>query len=98
MNIINIDYKDTWPIRHKVMWPDKDLDYIKLNSDKLGEHFGLYEGAELISVISVFIEGKSAQFRKFATLSKYQNKGYGSQLLRYTINYLEGLDLKIIWC
>lgn len=80
------------------MWPDQPLEYIKLDHDASGRHFGLFLGTALVSVISVFIDDQSAQFRKFATVVKYQNKGYGSLLLNHVIKYLMDEDIDFIWC
>ena len=98
MDIRKIDYKLTYPIRHQVMWPEKSLEYIKLECDEEGIHFGLYVKEELVSVISVFINSNEAQFRKFATLQKHQGNGLGSILLEYTIDYLKKNNVKKVWC
>lgn len=98
MRVVEISCEETWNIRHQVMWPNKPYDYIKLECDASGLHFGLYEDEMLISVISVFIDGNTAQFRKFATLVEYQNLGYGSGLLKYILSYLEENNIHIVWC
>lgn len=97
--IINeISAADTWPIRHQVMWPDQPFAFIQLPNDGEGLHYGLYVNNELISVISLFINGQDGQFRKFATLDKCQGKGYGSQLLHYIIGIAKNKGLSCIWC
>ena len=53
---------------------------------------------ELISVISLFIENREAQFRKFATLQKYQGKGYGTQLLGFVFDQTIDYQVNMIWC
>ena len=93
-----IKASDTWEIRHKVMWPTESIDFIKLPADKEGLHYGLFVENELISVISLFIKGEQAQFRKFATLVKHQGQGYGSQLLHYIIGVAQSKGLSKIWC
>jgi N-acetylglutamate synthase-like GNAT family acetyltransferase len=52
----------------------------------------------LISVVSVFLHGQEAQFRKFATVEQYQGKGYGSKLLQYVFDFLEEKKVSRIWC
>lgn len=94
--IKTITYKDTYDIRHQVMWPDRPLEYIKLEDDPNGKHYGYFIDDKLVSVISLFIKGNSAQFRKFATLEAYQGKGYGSKLLSYVLESMTSLDY--IWC
>lgn len=96
--IIEITADETLPIRHQVMWPNKPFDYVKLDNDNEGLHFGLYLDKELISVISLFIMDSEAQFRKFATLENYQGKGYGSILLNEIIHIADKQSLKRIWC
>lgn len=98
MEIKEINYKETWPIRHKVMWPEEKLDYIKLKDDAQGIHFGAYYNDLLVSVISLFIDNDEAQFRKFATLNDFQGKGIGSDLLKHTISYCIHNKIKRLFC
>lgn len=98
ITITAIDKQKAWEVRHKVMWPEKDFDYIKLEDDDEGFHFGLFEKDKLISVISLFITNNEAQFRKFATLQHEQDKGYGSRLLEHVIKEAKNRNLKRIWC
>lgn len=98
LEIKRIVKEQAWQLRHEVMWPDQEFDYIKLEDDDEGTHYGLFEGEELISVVSVFIRGDQAQFRKFATLSTRQSKGYGSKLLHYVFAELERQGVKRIYC
>ena len=65
MIIKEVFYKDIWHIRRVVMYPERDLEYIKLPEDEEGIHLGLYLENELVSVISLFINGYELQFRKF---------------------------------
>jgi GNAT superfamily N-acetyltransferase len=90
--------EETWEIRHKAMWPDKDIDYVKLKDDKLGNHFGLFIGEELVSVISIFTKADVVQFRKFATLEELQGKGYGTILLQFILKEVKRFGAKKIWC
>lgn len=93
-----IEAKQAWPIRHKVMYPEMDFDDMKLPNDADGEHFGLFEGDQLISVVSYFKDGKNAQFRKFATLDEKQGKGYGKQLLQFAIDHAKKRQVEKLWC
>jgi hypothetical protein len=47
----------TYPLRHQVLWPDKPLDYVKIAEDEEGQHFGAFQDQELVSVISLFVNG-----------------------------------------
>jgi len=98
MTIREIHAEDTWAIRHQVMWPDKPLDYVKLAEDAHGRHFGAYDGHRLVSVISLFIDGDEAQFRKFATQADMQGKGYGTALLRYVVAEARVSAIRRLWC
>ena len=87
-----------WPVRHQVMYPNKEFDSIKLADDDLGIHLALFAKDELVSVISLFKKGSELQFRKFATKQEFQGKGYGSQLLAYVIQYANQQSMTRIWC
>ena len=96
--IKKIDYLKTLPIRNKVMWPNKPLEYVQLPNDKEGRHFGLFVNKKLISVISIFEKMNDIQFRKFATLNEYQGHGYGTKLLKATIDLIEKDGFNKTWC
>lgn len=99
IKIKQIEAQETYSLRNKVMWPDKPLEFIKLEKDKEGLHFGLLKNSEIISVVSLFIEGTNAQFRKLATKTSEQCHGYGTLLLQHVINYVvneKGIDN--LWC
>lgn len=96
--IRKVDKEQVWKLRHKVMWSNKPFDYIKLEDDDLGIHFGLFKENVLISVISLFITNEEAQFRKVATLQKEQGKGYGSALLNTVLKEAKVHGVKRIWC
>ncbi len=87
-----------WPIRQEVMWPDEQLDYVKLPNDDTGIHYGLFVADKLISVISLFVDGDEAQFRKFATITSEQGKGLGTRLLSHLMEKAELLEIKKLWC
>lgn len=98
IDLKQIQADETWALRHRVMWPDKPLDFVILPNDAEGLHYGLFENGQLVSVISMFIKGDKAQFRKFATDAAYQGKGYGSQLLAYLIDRSRDLNIKELNC
>ena len=96
--IREITAEQTWPIRHEVMWPDKPFDFVKVENDQEGTHYGLFLGDHLISIVSIFNQGESWQFRKFATLEDYQGRGYGSELLSFVIEVIKQNSGKLLWC
>ena len=94
MEIKEVFYKEVWPLRKIVIYPEKDIEYVKLPEDKDGLHLGLYVENELISVISLFVSGEELQFRKFATLEDKQGCGYGSKLLNKVLEYAKESGMK----
>jgi GNAT superfamily N-acetyltransferase len=98
MTIKEVSIDQILPIRQQVMWPDQPIDFVRVPEDENGIHFGLFVEENLISVVSVFIQGQEAQFRKFATVDKYQGMGYGSKLLQYIFDFLKGKNTSRIWC
>lgn len=93
-----ISPEGTWELRWTVMWPDKDIAYVKLQDDDQGIHYGLFEDELLVSVVSLFIKGKEGQFRKFATLQEMQGKGYGTKLLGYVMEDAKSRGVQYLWC
>lgn len=98
VEIKRISADETLIIRQKVLWPTKTIDYVRIENDDEGIHYGLYEDNQLVTVISVFIKNKEAQFRKFATLSAYRGKGYGSKIFEFMLKALEQENVERIWC
>jgi len=98
IEIKKVQVDDILDIRHKVLWPDKSPDFVKVPEDDQATHFGLYYEGKLASVLSLFPDAKSIRFRKFATLSEFQNQGLGSKLLTYVIDYSREQQYEKIWC
>ena len=98
LEIKEIKPSETLDLRHRILSPNKSVDSIILTEDDVGQHFGLFKDAQLISVISLFIENDMAQFRKFATETIEQYKGYGSILLNYIIEESVKNNVKNLWC
>lgn len=96
--IEEVKAEDTWELRRNVMWPDKDISYVKLEEDALGVHYGLFLDGVLTSVVSLFVKDGVAQFRKFATLNEKQGQGYGSTLLQHIIAVASELKANTLWC
>lgn len=81
------------------MWPEMPFDFIKLPEDHKGKHFGLFVDSELVSVVSLFNSGDNTiQFRKLATTTNVQGKGYGSELLGYILKFSKEQNMHSIWC
>lgn len=92
-------------LRMTAMYPDKGLDFVRLEEDGIGLHFGLYieqadlqcanqlhpaaDLQELVSVVSLFLGNDTSQFRKFCTLPRFQRKGFGTRLLKYVFEWIQ---------
>ncbi len=98
MTIRKVPLDEIWKMRQAVMYPAESLDFVKLDDDASGLHWGLYNDADLISVISVFDRENEVQFRKFATLPAEQGKGYGTRLLQFVMDWSVENKKRAIWC
>ncbi|MBD8348762.1 MULTISPECIES: GNAT family N-acetyltransferase [unclassified Dysgonomonas] len=96
--INEVAYADVLEIRHKVMYPDKDKDYVILPDDDKGLHIGYYKEGILVSVLSLFLNNRELQFRKFATLPEYQGQGYGTELVKWVLDYAKDMQFDRVWC
>lgn len=98
MNIRTIQWKEALPIRHKVLWPDKPISFCKIDGDEEAKHYGVYIADKLVCVASIYIKGKTARLRKFATLVEFQGNGLGTKLITYIIDELKNMDIECFWC
>jgi GNAT superfamily N-acetyltransferase len=89
---------DTWPVRHRAMWPDRPLSHVQLPHDAQGAHWGLVVDGQVVAVVSLFAEGSAVQFRKFATLPEHQGRGYGTALLRHVMAETARQGASVLWC
>lgn len=93
-----ISPEQTYALRHSVLWPDKPLYYVKVDNDAEGHHYGAFLNDELVAVISLFVTGPEARFRKFATKPTLQRQGIGTRLLNYVIAEARRLGATTLWC
>lgn len=98
MQISRITHNETLAIRQAVLWPQKSVDFCRVEGDESAQHFGAFVEQKLVSVASVFIDGDSARLRKFATLPNYQNQGIGSAMLTHIITELKQSNMQQFWC
>lgn len=96
--ILEAPYDEVLKIRFEVMYPDKNIEYVKLPSDNLGLHMGNFVDNKLVTVTSLFLEGRDLQFRKLATLKDFQNKGYATELIKWILDYAKEFKLNKVWC
>ena len=98
LEIKEIKPSETLDLRHRILSPNKSVNLIILAEDDAGQHFGLFQSEKIVSVISLFVENDNAQFRKFATETTEQHKGYGSILLNYVIEESVKNNVTNLWC
>ena len=98
IEILEVSVDQILHIRQHVLWPDKAIDFVRVPEDDKATHFGLYQSGQLASIISLFPEGESIRFRKFATLPEYQGKGFGTKLLEFVFDHARNNGHKRIWC
>lgn len=98
IDIRPITPEQTYSLRHRVLWPDKPLDYVKVENDADGYHYGAFLDEALVAVISLFVDGETARFRKFAADPVYQRKGIGTRLLNHVIAEARQLGATSLWC
>ena len=98
MIISEVPYNDVLALRHRVMYPDKDIDFVKLDNDDRGLHIGVFENGKPVSVMSIFLHGREVQFRKLATLNEMQGQGYASALMKWLIEYATDMQFDRQWC
>ena len=98
LEIKEIQPSETLDLRHRILSPNKSVNLIILAEDDAGQHFGLFQSEKIVSVISLFVENDNAQFRKFATETTEQHKGYGSILLNYVIEESVKNNVTNLWC
>lgn len=80
------------------MYPTWPLERVTLPHDADGLHYGLYEDGRLVTVVSLFIEGNSAQFRKLATANDQQGKGFGKQMMQHLLEVCRAKGIGTLWC
>lgn len=98
IKIKEVQAKETYELRHQVMWPNKEKEFVVLENDKEGIHFGLFKDEALISVVSLFIKENSAQFRKLATKTTEQGYGYGTLLINHLLTFTSNRNINKLWC
>jgi len=96
--IVQLSAEEVLPIRHTVLWPEKTLDFCKVEGDDKALHFGVLHNNTLVCVASIYIKSNSARLRKFATLVPFQGQGLGSLLLEHIFDILKDQKVTHFWC
>ncbi|MCG9544072.1 GNAT family N-acetyltransferase [Vibrio sp. Isolate33] len=98
MDITKISAAEVLPIRHQVLWPSKPMSFCAVEGDEHALHYGAYIDEQLVCVASVYVQGKQARLRKFATLLEYQGQGVGSKVIAHAIKDLQAFNVSYFWC
>ena len=98
VNIRYITAEETLPMRRDMLYPGWGLDEVRISDDAEGLHYGVFEEKDLVTVVSLFFQGKKAQFRKLATVGNRQRKGYGSLLLKHLMEECRKRQMESLWC
>lgn len=96
--INEVNYAHILEIRHQVMYPEKGIDDVRLPDDDKGLHIGYFKDGVPVSVLSLFLNNRELQFCKFATLVEFQGQGYGSELLKWVLDYASDMQFERVWC
>jgi len=98
MKIRKISLEEALPVRHKVLWPDKPMEFCLVEGDDEGIHLGAEIDGRIVSVASLYLTNGEARLRKFATYPEFQNQGIGTALIQYALYYLNENEVTTFWC
>jgi GNAT superfamily N-acetyltransferase len=98
MKICTIQWEETIPLRHSVLWPGESKEYCQVNDDEHGLHFGTFIDDVIVCVASIYLTEDRARLRKFATDAAFQNQGIGTKMLGHIVQTLSRNHVKFLWC
>jgi predicted GNAT family N-acyltransferase len=107
MEIRQIDAKDTYNIRHKVLRPNGDISECEFDGDdkEVTFHLGAYIDEDLCSVASFYLDNhpdikEEYQFRLrgMATLEEFQSQGLSRALLKTAFPIIKKNHVNTLWC
>ena len=84
-------------VREAVLWPGRP-DMCRLAEDAQGLHLAANVNNDVVGVVSLFVDGAEARFRKFAVLEAHRGAGLGSRLLQAAESEASRLGAKTIDC
>ena len=84
-------------VREAVLWPGRP-DMCRLAEDAQGLHLAANVNNDVVGVVSLFVDGAAARFRKFAVLEAHRGAGVGSRLLQAAEAEAYRLGAKTIEC
>lgn len=105
MEVREIPAEATYELRSRILRPGQPVEANKYPMDHLGVHFGLFEGAQLISVVTAHPEDNARfpgqghwRIRGMATDLSFQNKGLGLKVLLHLLAWGRAQGLPLFWC
>lgn len=107
MDVKQIDYKDTYPVRHKMLRPGRPIEtcHFAGDDDDMTFHLGAFINEELASVASFYFsrhpeieEEYQFQLRGMATLPEHQHKGLSRALLKAAFPIIQNNHVNLVWC
>ncbi|MCT4643085.1 MAG: GNAT family N-acetyltransferase [Bacteriovoracaceae bacterium] len=107
MEVKQIDAKDTYKLRNKVLRPGRPIEECMFggDNDELTFHLGAYEHKNLVSVASFYFENNNAlsdqyqfRLRGMATDENFRNKGMSKALLESAFTIIKKNHVNILWC
>jgi len=102
-----IDTAQTIPLRLAVLRPGRPIETTRFegDDDPATRHFGLFQGAELVAIASLFRAelpeqpaDHAYQLRGMATAPGQQKKGFGRLLLSACLEYARQNGAALLWC
>lgn len=104
--LLEITFKDTFPVRHAILRTGKPIETCFFDGDDLPstKHFGVFVNKKIMGVVSVF-QNKSNTFnadnqyqiRGMAVLNEAQKMGFGKQLVMHCETYVRKQKGSLIW-
>lgn len=107
MDVKQIDFKDTYPIRSQLLRPGRPIEtcHFTGDDDELTFHLGAYVNDRLASVASFYFkshpkieEEYQYQLRGMATLPEFQNQGLSRALLKTAFPIIQNNHVNLLWC
>jgi GNAT superfamily N-acetyltransferase len=98
LRVCTVDQDAVLVIRQQVLWPDKPVQFSRLEQDSNGIHFGAMFYDQLVGVISAFSVHDAIQFRKLAVLHAYQRQGVGRALIERVKQHARTIGASMIYC
>jgi GNAT superfamily N-acetyltransferase len=88
----------TWRLRQQILYPDQQLNEMKMNEDNDGYHFAAFKDGYIVAVVSLFNKANDWQFRKFAVDESVQKMGIGKAMLDHITDFALTTGGTRLWC